>query len=77
MWQPTAHHCPTFPRVAFFWSQVVNVHIPMDLSMLRRLIRKRQGVLVNLGRAIAEKGVRGEEQYHYTGEKEALFTVGG
>lgn len=49
----------------------MNVHIPMDLSMLRKLIQKRQAVLVNLGRAIAEKGVRGEEQYHYTGEAEA------
>lgn len=55
-----------------FAGQVVNVHIPMDLSMLRRLIRKRQAVLINLERAIAEKGIRGEEQYHYTGEKHRI-----
>lgn len=48
-------------------SQVVNVHIPQNLSALRRLIRERQAVLENLGRGLAEKGVRGEEQYHYTG----------
>lgn len=48
--------------------QVVNVHIPMDLSLLRGLIRKRQGVLDNLARGLEAKGIRGEEQYHYTGE---------
>eukprot|EP00903_Cladosiphon_okamuranus_P008738 g8370.t1 len=47
--------------------EVVNVHIPQNLSVLRRLIRERQAVLENLGRGLAEKGVRGEEQYHYTG----------
>ena len=45
----------------------MNVHIPQNLSVLRRLIRERQAVLENLGRGLAEKGVRGEEQYHYTG----------
>eukprot|EP00752_Nemacystus_decipiens_P006507 g5859.t1 len=47
--------------------EVVNVHIPQNLSVLRRLIRERQVVLENLGKGLAEKGVRGEEQYHYTG----------
>lgn len=49
--------------------QVVNVHMPMDLSMLRRRIRQRQAILDNLGRGLAERGIRGEEQYHYTGER--------
>ncbi|CAM9948657.1 unnamed protein product [Ectocarpus fasciculatus] len=47
--------------------EVVNVHIPQNLSRLRRLIRERQAVLENLGKGLAEKGVRGQEQYHYTG----------
>lgn len=47
--------------------QVVNVHIPQNLRLLRSLIRERQSVLENLGRCLAERGVRGEEQYHYTG----------
>lgn len=46
----------------------MNVHIPQDLSYLRRLICERQKVLNDLGRGLAEKAVRGEEQYHYTGE---------
>lgn len=58
--------------------QVVNVHIPQDLSYLRRLICERQKVLNNLGRGLTEKAVRGEEQFHYTGESaDVLFCNDG
>ncbi|CAM9768390.1 unnamed protein product, partial [Ectocarpus sp. 12 AP-2014] len=60
--------------------EVVNVHIPQNLSHLRGLIRERQAVLENLGKGLAEKGVRGEEQYHYTGvlcyRRKRVNTVG-
>ncbi|CAN0427215.1 unnamed protein product, partial [Ascophyllum nodosum] len=47
--------------------EVIHVDIPQDLLSLRRLIRQRQSVIDSLGRGLAEKAVRGEEQYHYTG----------
>lgn len=57
---------------------MVNVHIPQDLSYLRRLICERQKVLNNLGRGLTEKAVRGEEQFHYTGESaDVLFGYDG